>query len=165
MNLLLICFSLFFAFSAQSQDIIIFNSGDTLECKIIGVNYVGIHTKTKEGRPVFEKDTVESYKYNNVWVQVAGPSVENGSKSIDMRVQQQMGASQNFEQSLNSAGSWLITGVVLSTLMIGGSLFIEDRDQAMPLLIAGGLIFPLSIIVAGSKLKRASREHKLIDLK
>ncbi len=165
MKTLFTCLSLLIALACQSQDIVIFNSGDTLECKIIGVNYAGIHTKSKQGKAVYEKDLVESYRNNNVWVQVAGPTAEKPLTSIDMKLREQMNVRQNFEKSLNGAGSWLITGVVVSTLMVGAALLIEDQNIGTPLLVAGGLFLPLSTIIAGSKLKSASRMHKELDLK
>jgi hypothetical protein len=162
MRLLTIAFFFFIALAAQSQDLVIFNAGDTLECKILGVNYAGVHTKSYRGRVIYEKDKLESYRYNNVWVQVAGPTSANAVDPEVFRAREQLVARQNFEYDLNSAGNWLISGVVVSTLLIGTGLLLEDSGAAVPLIIAGGLFLPISTIAAGAQLKSASRSYKSI---
>lgn len=160
MKILISCLSLLFALACQCQDIVIFNSGDTLECKITGVNYAGIHTKTKQGAVIYEKDLVESYRHRNIWVQVAGPTAEKPLDPIDKKLQE-INARQNFEKNLDSAGSLLIAGVLVSTLLMGAGILAEDNGA--PMIIAGGLFFPISMTIAGIKLKKASRSHKLIN--
>lgn len=164
-KLLFCCFSILFTLSAQAQDIIIFNSGDTLECKIVGVNYAGVHVKTSEGRQIFEKETIESYRNNKNWVQVSGPASQNDAPRIDTKALDQIAARQKYEQSLNSAGNWLIAGVLVSSVLVGSSFLFDDPTNARPLVIAGAIALPVSTIIAGAKLKGASRSHELMELK
>jgi len=159
MKTLLLLFALAFSIIAHSQDLIVFDAGDTLRCEITGVSSDVVSAKTDKGSMRLNKSNIESYRFRSMWTQVSGPvaaPMATAYAGNSARIQ--------FERSLSSAGEWLNAGVIVSFLAVGAGLLLNDTGFGIPLYIAGGLFLPISIIAAGSKLNAAAYHHSKIPL-
>lgn len=147
---------LFLSLSAKTQDLIVFNTGDTLTCKIVSVAPDKLYT---DNQMDYEKTRINSYYINERWIQLGGPvAIGQGrvSDGIDHRFE--------FEQSLSAAGGWLTWGVVFSTVFTGLGVLIDDNSVSTALFVAASVTLPVSSITAGAKLHKASEHHAKIKL-
>lgn len=155
-NVIFVIFAfLFSSMTLQSQDVVVLQSGEILEGKIIGVNYAGVHLKINSETTIYDKSLIESYKFRNNWHQVSGPT-SDGNKNF---LFSGMDPREKFERKINSAGTLITFGTVFSI----GSLVAGILTEETFLMWVGGISLPLSYIISGIQLKSAAKQHKLIE--